>query len=311
MTKIPVGRTIARAYGFAFRDFFRILGVMWLPMAVMWLPGLLMRQRMMSIQAQAAAGNLSAFREIWPILIPLYLLIFVLLFVQIVGIAKLALGIKRGPAWFYFSLGKPVWRLIGSLLLLVVAMLVGWLAVVLGGVVMGFLVGLLGRLIGNSVFSGFLGILAVVAMVALWCGYIYALVRLTFFLVPVIAAEEEGFALARSWTLGLRNFWRSFAVLLAIVGPILILEFVLVFGFMFRGIPFPTTAGDAAQAAVFQAAVNARTIAMVQAMYHYWYLTFPIFIVVMVVFYGAYVGAPCFAYRAMTEEAGSNPVAAD
>jgi hypothetical protein len=28
MTKIPVGKTIARAYGFAFRDFLRLLGVM-------------------------------------------------------------------------------------------------------------------------------------------------------------------------------------------------------------------------------------------------------------------------------------------
>jgi len=311
MTKIPVGRTIARAYGFAFRDFFRILGVMWLPMAVIWLPGLLMRQRMMSMQLQAASGNLSAFREMWPILIPLYLVIFVLLFVQIVGIAKLALGIRRGPAWFYFSLGKPVWRLIGSLLLLMIAMLVGWLAVLLGGVLIGFVLGLLTKAVNNILITGIVGVTTVVAMIALWCGYIYAVVRLTFFLIPVIAAEEEGFALARSWTLGLRNFWRAFVVLLAIVGPMIVLEVILAFGFMFRGVPFPKAPADPAQTAAFQAAVNARMLAMTQGIYHYWYLTFPLFIAVMVVFYGAYVGAPCFAYRALTEEPDSNPVPAD
>jgi hypothetical protein len=311
MAKIPVGKTIARAYSFAFRDFFRILGVMWLPMAIMWIPGIFLQQRMMALQAQATAGNLAAFRELWPILSPLYLVIFVILFMQIIGIAKLALGIKKGPAWFYFSFGKPVWRLIGSLLLLLVAMFVGALAVLLGGVAMGFLVGLLTKAVNNNLFTGIVGILAVVAMIALWCAYFYALVRLTFFLVPVIAAEEQGFALARCWTLGHRNFWRAFVVLLAIVAPMFVLEFAFLFGFVFRGLPFPTDHADAAQAAIFQAAINARSVEMVQAMYHYWYLTFPIAIVVMVLFYGAYIGAPCFAYRALTEGEASGPVTAD
>lgn len=238
MTKIPVGKTIARAYAFGFRDFFRILGVMWLPLAIMWIPGIFLRQRTMALQAQAAAGNLSAFHDLLPILLPLYLVIFLILFMQIIGIAKLALGIKKGPAWFYFSLGKPVWRLIGSFLLLIVAMIVGWLAVLLGGVVMGFLAGLLTKAVANSLFSGALGIAAVGAMIALWCGYIYAVVRLTFLLVPVIAAEEEGFALARSWTLGIGNFWRMFVILLAVLGPFLVLEMALVFGVLFRGVPF-------------------------------------------------------------------------
>ena len=32
MKKIPVGATIAHAYRFAFGDFLKILGVMWLPL---------------------------------------------------------------------------------------------------------------------------------------------------------------------------------------------------------------------------------------------------------------------------------------
>jgi hypothetical protein len=222
----------------------------------------------------------------------------------------LALGIKKGSAWFYFSLNKPVWRLIGSCLLLIVAIIVAALAVLLGGVLIGFLIGLLTRAVNNNLLTGIMGIVAVVAMIALWCAYFYALVRLTFFLVPVIAAEEEGFALARSWTLGLGNFWRAFVILLAVVAPLIILEFVFFFGFLFRGLPFPGSR-DPAQAAAFQAALNARSVEMIQATYHYWYLTFPVSIVVMVVFYGAYVGAPCFAYRALTDGEASAPVAAD
>lgn len=311
MTKIPVGRTIARAYAFGFEDFFRILGVMWLPMAITWLPGIFMRQRIIDLREQITAGNFSAFREMWPILLPFYLMIFVLIFMQIIGIAKLALGIKKGPAGFYFSLGKPVWRLIGSFLLLIVAMIVGWLATVLGGVVTGFLLGLLAEAANSGLISGIVGLIVVLAIAALWCAYIYALVRLTFLLVPVIAAEEEGFALARSWTLGLGNFWRMFVILLAVLGPIFVLELAFVFAFMFRGISLPPAHANAAQAAAFQAALNARSIEMMGVIYHYWYLTYPAFIVVMVVFYGIYISAPCFAYRALTDDDASTPVAFD
>ncbi|HEX4272224.1 MAG TPA: hypothetical protein VHZ32_12585 [Rhizomicrobium sp.] len=83
MIKIPVGKTIAHAYGFAFRDFFRILGVMWLPMAIMWIPGIFLQRRIMAFQAHATAGDLSVFQEMWPILLPLYLVMFVLLFMQV------------------------------------------------------------------------------------------------------------------------------------------------------------------------------------------------------------------------------------
>jgi hypothetical protein len=311
MTKIPVGKTIAQAYAFGFGDFFKILGVMWLPMAVVWLPGFFVQRRMLALQAQLGAGNLSVFHEMWPILVPFYLAIFFLLFMQIIGIAKLALGLKKGPVWFYFSLCKPVWRLIGNFLLMIAAVIVGVIAVFLGGFLIGFVLRLITNAVNNGLFTGIVGVIAIVAMIALWCAYIYGLVRLTFFMVPVIAAEEEGFALARSWTLGWRNFWRMFVVLLAVLGPIFILEFVLIFGFMLRGIAFPPPHADAAQKAAFQIAMNARSMAMMEAVYHYWYLSFPILIVVMVVFYGAYVGAPCFAYRALMEAEASAPVAAD
>ena len=311
MKKIPVGQTIARAYGFAFRDFVKILGVMWLPMAVMWLPGIFIQQRMLALQAQMGPGNLNVFREMGLFLVPFYLVMFFLIFMQVIGIAKLALGIKKKPDWIFFSAGKPVWRLIGTCLLLIVAMIVGWLAMLLGGFLTGFVAGLLNKAVNNTGVHWAVAAVAIVILAALWCAYIYAFFRLAFLVVPVIAAEEQGFALARSWTLGLGNFWRIFLIALAVVLPFLVLEFVFLFGFMFRGIPFPANPKDPAQSMAFQIAMNARMLEMIQGMYHYWYLTFPLFIVVIVLFYGAYVSAPCFAYQALIEGKASDPVAAD
>jgi len=311
MTKIPVGATIARAYRFAFGDFLEILGVLWPAMAIMWAPGFFMRQQTMTLSAQMAAHDYSSLRTLWPLLVPLYLAMLVLMFMQVVGVARLALDRLKGKTWFYFDLGKPVWRLIGTFLLLIVAAIIGWIAVVLGGVIIGFLLGLISKAANNSAVSMVIAVLSGLTFIALWCGYFYSSIRLTFLLAPVIAAGEEGFALARSWTLGKGNFWRAFAILLGTLGPFFILEFVLLFGFLFKGVAFPPLHASAAQTAAYQAALNARMLEMMNAIYHYWYLTYPLGIAIMVVFYGLAMGGPCFAYRALTEGEASAPIAAD
>lgn len=311
MTKIPVGATIARAYRFAFGDFFRILGVMWPSMLLMWVPSFLMRRQMTTISAQMAAHDLSGFRDLWPFFIVFYLLALVLIFMQIIGIAQIALDRRQGPVWFYFWLGRPVWRLAGSFLLLIVVFVIGWVAVTLADVLVGVLMRLFTGSLDKGILAGILGFLTFVAMLVPPCAFIYCVVRLTFLLVPVVAAEEEGFALARSWTLGLRNFWRMFLILLATLGPFIILEIALIFGFLFKGLPHLPAHATAAQRAAFQAAANAQTLQMMNGMYHYWYIIYPLMIALMVVFYGLCTGAQCFAYRALTDDKASAPVPAD
>ncbi len=308
MSKIPVGATIVHAYRFAFRDFFRILSVMWLPLAVMWLPGLLLQQRMMALSTQMAMRDYSGLRELLPFLLPFYLVCFVLMFMQFIGIARLALGLPMTSRWFYFSLGRPVWRLIGSMLLLFVAVIVGGILTGLGNVLIPILLGLLSRAVNFPPFTATMAFVGAIAMLTIWCGYFYCLVRLPFLLLPVVAAEEEGFALGRSWTLGKGNFWRVFLVLLAIMMPFLVLELALLFGYLFRGVPFPPAHPSAEQTAAFQAAINVRSQAMTNAMYHNWYIVYPAFLIVIVLAYGIWVGAQCFAWRAVT---GSAPVAGD
>src|SRR5690349_312134 len=303
MAKIPVGATIAQAYRFAFRDFFKILGVMWPSMLLMWVPSILMRPQMMALSTQMAAQDFSGFRNLLPFFVVFYALAFILILMQVVGIAQIALDRRKGPVWFYFWLGRPVWRLAGSVFLLIVAAIIGWILVMLTDALLAFLMGLLGRLAGGGIAAAIVGFLAIIAMLVPPLAFIYCVVRLTFLLVPVVAADEEGFALGRSWTLGLRNFWRMFGIHLATLGPFILLELALVFGVMFRGLPFPPAHASAAQKAAFQAAMNARTLEMMNGMNHYWYITYPSMIAVMVVFYGLCTGAQCFAYRALTETA--------
>jgi hypothetical protein len=309
MTKIPVGATISYAYRFAFGDFLRILGVMWPSMILMWVPSIFMRSQLLALSTQMT--NQGSLGQFGPLLGLFYIVAMVLIFMQIIGIAQLALEQRKGPVWFYFSFSKPMWRLIGSFLLLIVAMIVGWIVVVLGGVLVGVLLGL----VTGATSTSTLGLVGVVlggfVMFILWCGYVYCLVRISFLLTPVIATEEKGFALGRSWALGKGNFWRMFGILLVILLPFLVLEFVLLFGFMFKGVPFPPPHPTAAQTAAYQAAMNAHMMEMMNSISHYWYITYPSFISIMVVFYGSVVGAQCFAYRALTDDQALAAVAFD
>ncbi len=309
MAKIPVGKTIAHAYGFAFEGFPRILGVMWPSLFLMWMPGILLRPQITALSAQMASQNYSAFHEMWPVFVFLYPMMFVLIAVQMIGISQLALGRHKGPAWFYFSLGKPVWRWIGTLLLMIVALFVGWLLILLADLAVGALLRLM--IGGNAILGALLGLMIAIFTLASLCLLFYGWVRLSFLFTPVIAAEEEGFALARGWTLGKGNFWRMFAILLVIFGPFLILEFVFAFGFLLRGLPTLPPHASPAQTAAFQAAVNGQMLNMMNSIHAYWYITYPVGIAFMVVFYGLAVGAQCFAYRALTEDEASAAVAFD
>lgn len=301
MARIPVGATIAHAYGFAFRNFLKIVGVMWLAMAVMWIPSLLLRSQMMAV----ATSDPAAIYRMLPILIPFYIVSLVLMSMQMIGIARLALGNHTGSYWYYFSLGRPVWRLIGSLLLFLFAMIIGCLALLLVNLLLGFLERLLVNGFNFPALTATMGVALVFAVIATWCFLFYSMVRLSFLLLPVIAADEEGFALGRAWELGKGNFWRMFLIMLVIMLPFLLLEGVMMF-YLFQGVSFPPTPASPQQTAAFQAAVNAHTVAMVNGMYHYWYLAFVPAVALMVLLYGIAVGAQCFAYRALT---GSGPVA--
>jgi hypothetical protein len=302
MSKIPVGATIARAYRFAFRDFLQIFAVIWVTWAILSAAGFLLRNQMVDLSAAMAARDFHAVAHVWSIVLPFYLVLLVLIFMQMVGIAEQALGVRTGPRWFYFSLGGKLWRFIGSALLLMLAMTLAWIAAILGSLLLGIVM----KWIGNAVPAIHIvtRLLSAACFIAVWCAVFYAWIRLSFLLLPVIAAGEGGMALARSWTLGKGNFWRMFVVLLAVLAPFIILEMAVLFGLVMHGMPpFPPPHASAEQRMAFNAALQAHNTAMMGQMYGRWYIIFPLIGIFTILFYGTAVGAQCFAWRALTESA--------
>ena len=299
MKKIPVGATIAQAYRFAFGGFLKVLGIMWLPMLLAYAPSFLLQPRLQALSARIMAHDISAIAQLWTILLPFYLFVFILMCMQAIGAVRLALGVQK-PAWIYFSLGKPVWRLFGNLLLLILILVLGTIAAILAGLLVTFLLTAVGNAVNFPALTATLRFVSAIADLAIWCAWFYCLVRLTFLLAPVIAEEEPGMALARAWTLGRGNFWRMFLVLLSFLLPFMLLEMGLLIWLMFHGLPFPPPHASAAQQAAYQAAMLARQTALTAGMYHYWYITFPLLVVIMVLFYGASAAAQGFSWRALT-----------
>jgi hypothetical protein len=302
MDKIPVGRTIGFAYGFAFKKFFTILGLIWLPFALTVAAVVAMGMQSNLFRTAIATNNPAALAKIWFIVIPFYLLAFVLLFMQIVAITQQALGLRSTPTYFYFSLGMPVWRLVGAFLLVGLLIIAAFLVFIVGAALVGTIIGAVTGLAPGTKPSASaaiaLGLTAITVIVILYCAFIYAVMRQTFLLTPVVVAEEK-IGLRRAWSLGRGNFWRMLAIILSIMLPILLAEIVFVFGFVFHGLP-PMAAQGASPEQI--AIWNAQNAARLQ---HYWYLWVPVYLVFSTILYGLFCGAQAFAYRTLvpTEKA--------
>jgi hypothetical protein len=140
-----------------------------------------------------------------------------------VGLQERALGRVQGPTFFYFSLGASVWRMVGALILLVLLLLL----------IFVLLACVAGAFIYASVhFIPHFGIaIGVIAGIAAFCWYIYAIVRFMFFLPAVVVAEGR-IGIERAWELGRGNFWRIFAVMFVTIVPAVI-AFYIVLGAVF------------------------------------------------------------------------------
>ena len=299
MTKIPVGATIAHAYRFAFGNFLALLSIVWLPWLIMAAGGFLLMRQATAFSVAIATHDFSKTGSTIGLLAPFYIVMVILIFMQILGVTEQALGLRRGSPYYYLSLGKPLWRLIAAFLLTVALILCAYVALIVLGVLLGLLVKL-AHLSGAS--AAIAATVLVVSVIAGFCAYVYALVRLAFLLIPVIVAEQR-IGLARSWQLGRGNFWRMLVIWLSIIVPAFALELVFLFGFLFHGLPPmmpPHATPD--QAAAVQSAMAAWNAEMMSRMTGYWYITYPLFAVFTILFYGVSAGAQSFAYRARTTD---------
>ena len=218
MPKIPVGQTVESAYRFAFKQFFAVLGIMWFPyLAVIAVAGGLTVAMLPGLLRATEAGTLPL--SAIPGLVGLGVLVALGLFVAgamvRVGLMRRALGMQTGWVFIYFSFAAPVWRMLGAMILAALVLLGIALA---SAAAVGIVWGISHALMGEAISGVLTGIAAAVAAPF----FVYAAVRLVFFLPAVVVAEEQ-IGLGRAWALGGGNFWRIVVVILAVFIPVMIL----------------------------------------------------------------------------------------
>lgn len=210
--KLPVERTISEAYNFLFKRFFSVLGVVWLPylvfavvtVALVWLvapevPRMFVTHDV-DIPGLMALGRVAGLIAI---------LGFIVGAMVTVGLQRKALGRDPRPAYYFFSLGVPVWRmaaafLLTGIVLFVIALLV---AVVL------FAIWYAADGLGGAAL-----LVRTISIIAGLAFFIYISVRFLFFL-PAVVVAEESLGIERAWTLGGHNFWRIVIIGLAVIVP--------------------------------------------------------------------------------------------
>lgn len=292
MGKIPVGKTIAYAYSFAFGNILNILGVAWFPFVIIGVGGyFLLMPYLAAVQQFLTTQDISSLGSTF-LLLPVFVILCVVCMSMVtVEVMREALGMDPGRKFFYFSLDKPVWRLIGAYLLLIL-LLIGL------GIVAAIALGILAWLAAMADANLAL-LVSGVGTVVVVLGMILIAVRLVF-LMPAVVVAENHVSLKRGYHLTYGNFWRIVGVVLAIVIPIALVQSVIqmmVFGsdFMAASImPSDSPEEMAAKLQVLQTQLSHGLIYMV-----------PVWLIVSIVNLGLYSGAGAFAYRALTGSQGS------
>ena len=211
MKKLSVGPAIRFAFGFAFGQLGTIIGLIWAPMVVIavvtFLPHVLGDNQALQGQNPAAAA---------PVILRgiVFWLANALLSACIyAAVMRQALGLRKGPAIFHFSIGMAELRMTGAV------MLFKLIAFVL-------MIGLVLALLAAGMLAGTNEIAAAAATAAIGiggaCALLYALTQLGFLLVPVTVAENK-ISLERGWTLAKGNFWRITSVLFTVTLPPLLI----------------------------------------------------------------------------------------
>jgi hypothetical protein len=299
MKKIPVGATIAHGYRFAFGYALTVFKAIWLPLLAQLALILLLTRRMALFTAAMQAHDPSAVSLFGPVLL-LFPLVVIFFFAQFTAATEAALG-QPPQTWFAFHFGKPMWRLTGSFVAAFAVVVVIYLLYFAAIYALGALADatlktpispgtarIVMLLTAGAAFLAGLGIIAFVT------------IRFLFLLAPVSIAEQKGLRL--SWELSRGSFWRALLITLAIMLPVVIINYAYAFSLV--GLP-PISAGMSKEAR--EAAQAAWRVAEFNALADRWYVTLPVTGILMLFQFGAGCAAQVFAYRALTDE--SAPVA--
>jgi hypothetical protein len=227
MNKIPVFATVAHAYGFATSQFLRILGIVWAPLVVATAVSLMLTPGFTG--NHIPIDDVDAIRRNSAHFAPFVFIFSLFIRAMIgVGVTELALGKRSGTTVVYFSLGAPVWRLIGAWLLFVLAMILIYIGLIVFTVIVGVVggIGVKALALSKGADAIATGLLVLFCIVLFAGALVYVMARLTF-LIPPVVVNENKIDLARGWELTRGSFWRIFCIGLCIFVPLILAQTAL------------------------------------------------------------------------------------
>jgi hypothetical protein len=223
MKKIPVGPTIAFAYRFLITEIGTIVGIAWLPAVLSSTVSYFARLYAAQNRALLDAGD--------PQAAGIYLLLslaslLVLLFVSsmvAVAITRVVMGQERPPGTLllYFAAGPTEWRMLaanfrflfGASALIALAVLISLAAFFLSGTPLDAPDQV--RATPATILAGMISWVVLLYSIA-------TILRIGFLLPGTVVAEDKG-GLRQSHELTRGNFWRIFAIALALGLPLFLL----------------------------------------------------------------------------------------
>jgi len=220
MSKLPVGRTVSSAYVFTFGHIGSVIGLIWLPLLIYYVGRFFIVNYAETI---AASGDPSSAGRATLVLIGFWFLS--VFFTAIIGVAltRQALNPKPGNIIVNFGLGQAELNYFLALLAVFAVML----AVYIGVVILAAAIGGVGTAVAAGASGGGAKWLApsitTAVMMLAAAALVYIGVRLIYLVAPVTVSENR-IDLIRAWQLSRGNFWRMLLVLLATVGPVVIIS---------------------------------------------------------------------------------------
>lgn len=301
MEKIPVWRSIGRAYGFAFGNLATIIGLIWLPTLILLAGGYFtIAHYFAGVLTALANGNRYAayagagYFYLYQIAALLFEAIIV------VPVMRLALGLREKPASIHFALGPAELRTFAALVAYALIVLTIEIAGFVLLLIVAGVIGYAGKTIGtiDGIAAGQVAAWIILALLAaFFASILYITVRLSFLLVAV-TVDEKRIDLIRAWELTHRNFWRAFWISAFVGLPV----WLLYLGIQFAFVGFASAAAATGVSPMtFQVSQSVASrmhlmLSWLPYLYAAWFLVRPLSV-------GLSSGAAAAAYRALVPEA--------
>ncbi len=304
MEKIPVWRTIGRAYGFAFGNLATIIGLIWLPTLILLAGGyFVIAHYFAGLVTAIASGNRYAAYSGAGYFYLYQVAVFLFEAIAVVPVMRLALGLRDKAASIHFALGPAELRtfvaFVAYALIVVTVEVAGFILLLIVAGVLGIVAKTIGTI--DGIAAGRIAAWAVLALLgAFFASIVYVTTRLSFLLVAV-TVDEKRIDLIRAWELTHRNFWRALWVSIFVGTPVWLLYVGIQFAFVGFAATMEATGVSpiAFQTAGLSQSVAARMhfmLAWLPYLYAAWFLVRPLTV-------GLSSGAAAAAYRALVPDA--------